>query len=63
MSRVDVTLCLCLSSREGPVEVKCSAVCDSGETRGGGGGVWGCVVPLFPPFPSSCLGDNGVIVP
>lgn len=36
MSRVDVTLRLCLSSGEGPVEVKCSAVCDSGETEGRG---------------------------
>lgn len=61
MSRVDVTLCLCLSSGEGPVEVKCSAVCDSGEAwgekRGREGG------SSSPSSSSSCLGDNGGIVP
>lgn len=63
MSRVDVTLCLCLSSGEGPVEVKCSAVCNSGETerrREGGGRERGSSLPSSS---SSCLGDNGGIVP
>lgn len=39
MSRVDVTLCLCRGQTECggegglPVEVKCSGVCNSGDTR------------------------------